>query len=320
MGELPVVMRPATARRHGVRPRLLLELGYVHPEHGLYLADWAEPTDPLIRLAVAVELAAEGVTVGGWAAARVHEERACAVNDVVRVFDGRAAFDEPAGLSPLLVLAEPEARIVARPGHRVFRSRVADDEREPYRSTHITTPLRTAFDLARLSSPAGAVVALDRLLSLGLVRADDLHRMIVERPRWRGLARARRALALSDGNVRSPMESVMRLDWLSAGLPRPLCNPVIEDLDGRFVAMVDLLDERTGLVGEYDGGHHASAEQRRSDAARREAMTAVGLTEVTMTAADQRGADRRAQWRARLVQQRRVAERAPRQWRVRTTR
>ena len=317
MDQPPIVMRPASARDQDIQPRRLRELGYTHPTHGLYVADWVEASDPLVRLAVALELATEGVTVGGWAAACVHEEGARPAGDAVRVFDGRPAYDERSGPLPVLVLAAPEARIVARAGQRVFRSRVPDDERMPHGVAHITTPLRTAFDLARLSSPVGAVMALDRLLTLGLVDARSLRRMLVERRRWRGVARARRALALADANVRSPMESLMRLEWLAAGLPRPRCNAIVEDLDGRFVAMVDLLDERTGLVGEYDGGHHASAEQRRSDAARREHMGAVGLTPVTMTAADQRDASRRRQWRTRLDEQWHVAARAPRRWRLR---
>ncbi|HEY0119997.1 MAG TPA: hypothetical protein VGC04_14575 [Cellulomonas sp.] len=267
-----MAMRSAAVRDQGLRPRQLRALGYAHPAHDLYVAEWVEQSDALVRLAVATELATDGVTIGGWAAARVHEDRLCAADDFVRVFDGRTAFDEPSGIAPLLVLAPPESRIVARAGQRVFRSRVPDEDREAYATAHITSPLRTAFDLARLSSPGGAVTALDRLLSLGLVHAEDLRRMLSERPRWRGLMRARRALALADENVRSPMETLMRLEWLAAGLPRPRCNVVVEDLDGRFVAMVDLLDERTGLVGEYDGAHHAPAEQRRSDAVRRERM------------------------------------------------
>lgn len=317
MDQLPTVLRPASARDRGVPPRSLRGLGYTHPWHGLYLADWVESSDPLVRLAVALELATDGVTVGGWAAARVYEDAACPPADLVRVFDGRAAYDEPSGPAAVLLLASPDSRIVSRPGQRVFRSRVPDDERVPCGAGHVTTPLRTAFDLARLSSPAGAVIALDRLLTLRVVGADDLRRMVVGRPRWRGVTRARRALALADEHVRSPMETLMRLEWLAAGVPRPRCNAVVEDGEGRFVAMVDLLDERTGLVGEYDGEYHASAEKRRSDAARRERMAVVGLTPVTMTAADQRDADRRRQWRARLVGQRRFAARTRRGWRVR---
>ena len=317
MDQPPIVMRPASARDQGIQPRRLRELGYTHPTHGLYVADWVDASDPFVRRAVALELATDGATVGGWAAARVHEDGAAAASDVVRVFDGRPPFDARGVTEPVLLLVPPESRVVARPGQRVFRSRVPDCERAAFGPGHITTPLQTAFDLARLSSPAGAVIALDRLLTLGLVKPDDLRRMIVGRSRWRGVPRALRALALADDHVRSPMETMMRLEWLAAGLPRPRCNAVVEDLDGRFVAMVDLLDERTGLVGEYDGAYHASSEQRRSDSARRERLGAVGLTVVTMTAADQRSAERRTLWRGRLVEQRRVAARARRRWRVR---
>ncbi len=317
MDRFPLVVRPAAARRGGLTPRSLPRLGYTRAVHGLYVADWIDPSDPLVRRAIALELATDGVTIGGWAAARLHEDGAAAASDTVRVFDGRPPYDAAASTEPVLLLVPPESRIIARPGQRVFRSRVPDDERVLLGSGHVTAPLRTAFDLARLSSPAGAVIALDRLLTLGLVAPDDLRRMIVGRPRWRGVPRALRALALADEHVRSPMETVMRLEWLAAGLPRPRCNAVVEDLDGGFVAMVDLLDERTGLVGEYDGGYYASAEQRRSDATRRERLGAVWLTVVTMTAADQRGAERRTLWRGRLVEQQRVAARARRRWRVR---
>ncbi len=317
MDPFPLVMRSRAARQRGVAPRSLPRLGYAHAMHGLYVADWVEASDPFVRRDVALELAAEGATVGGWAAARVHEDGAAAPSDVVRVFDGRPPFDAPAGTEPVLLLVPPESRMVARPGQRVFRSRVPEGERVAFGPGYVTTPLRTAFDLARLSSPAGAVIALDRLLTLGLVKPDDLRRMIVGRSRWRGVPRALRALALADDHVRSPMETTMRLEWLAAGLPRPRCNAVVEDLDGRFVAMVDLLDERTGLVGEYDGEYHASSEQRRSDSARRERLGAVGLTIVTMTAADQRSAERRTLWRGRLVEQRRVAARGRRGWRIR---
>jgi hypothetical protein len=317
MTELPAVLGAAFVTDHGLRSRTLRSLGYEHPMRGVYLRDWLDPDDALTRLAMSVELVGGGTTIGGWAAARVHEEAACPPDDDIRVFDGRRAYDEPRGPLPVLLLVPPEARVIARPGQRVFRSRVPDDERQPYLGAAVTTPLRTAFDLARLSSPAGAVIALDRLFSLGLTAPADLARMVAARPRWRGAARARRALRLAEDRVRSPMETLMRLEWRAAGLPRPLCNAVVEDADGAFVAMVDLLDERTGLVGEYDGGYHAGAERRRVDSERRELMAAVGLTPVTMTAADQASAGRRAQWRARLVHQRDVARLAERRWRIR---
>lgn len=315
MRELPLVLASRHAADLGVRPDSLRP-GYSHQTRGVYLADWLDPSDADVRLAVAAEVAAPGVTIGGWAAARVHEARNRPRDDQLSVFDGRRAYDEPRGVTPLLVMAPPEARIATRPGWQVFRSRVPDAEREMVGDAWITTPLRTAFDLARRSSRAGSVIALDRLLSLGLVDREELLTLIDERRRWRGVNLARWAAHVADGAVRSPRESMMRLEWMAAGLPRPVCNAVVEDSRGGFVAMVDLLDEATGLVGEYDGEDHAGAERRRTDSSRRERVLEAGLTPVTMTAADAWSDARRAEWRERLRRQWRVAARRPRAWRV----
>jgi hypothetical protein len=315
---LPAVLTTAAAGALGVDRRQLAHLGYAHPTRGAFVAGWADQSDAEVRISLAAQLAPEQVTIGGWAAAWVHETRHRARDDEVVVFDGSTSWLGPRDQKPILLLAPTEARIASRPGLRVFRSEVDAGERERHGDLVVSTPTRTAFDLARLSSPVDAVVALDRLMSLGLVRADEVATMLDERRRWRGVRAARRALHLAESSVRSPMETVMRLEWMAAGLPRPLCNVVVEDRRGRFVAMPDLLDPVSGLVGEYDGGVHAGAERRSADAARREAMLAVGLTPVTMTAADVRGDERRARWRSRLQGQwRSAAARSTRGWRLR---
>lgn len=301
----------------GIGPRGRRALGYRRDVRGLYVAQWADDDSPEHRIARACMLASPTVTIGGWAAAHVHERRARSVDDDLCVFDGRTAHDEPPGRVPVLLLMAPEHRVRRLPDRRVFRSRVADDEREPWNGAAITTPLRTAFDLARLSKATTGVIALDRLLSLGVVGREDLAGLIDERRDWRGAKRAARALRLAEDRVLSPMETAMRLEWLRAGLPRPRCNATVEDVDGRFVAMVDLLDEATGLVAEYDGGHHASADRRRKDAMRRERADAVGLTTVTMTAVDLSSDEHRAAWRGRLLAAHETARRRPARWRAR---
>ena len=284
---------------------------------GLYVARWVSDTDPDHRIARAASLASANTTIGGWAAAHVHEMRARPPGDDLSVFDGRSSYDEPPRQVPVLLLMPPECRARKTRDRRVFRSRVPSEDREAWETAFITTPLRTAFDVARLSSPSAGIIALDRLLSLGLVDRDDLARLISERRSWRGSSTAVRSLAAADDRVRSPMETVMRLEWMRAGLPRPQCNATVEDRDGRFVAMVDLLDEASGLAGEYDGGHHASAERRRWDAMRRERVAAVGLTSVTMTSVDLATPENRAAWRARLLASRDRVGRRRRDWRLR---
>jgi hypothetical protein len=295
----------------------LRSVGYRRDMRGLYVADWADDESPEHRITRAALLAGPDTTIGGWAAAHVHELRGRPAGDDLCVFDGRAAYGGLRPQTPVLLLMPPEKRARPARDRQVFRSRVLNDERETWGDVTITSPLRTAFDLARLSRATTGVVFLDRLLSLGLVGFDDLNRLIAERRAWRGAARAARILRLAEDRVRSPMETIMRLEWLRAQLPRPWCNAEIEDLDGRFVAMVDLLDEATGLVGEYDGGHHAGADRRRLDAIRRERTEAAGLTTVTMTAVDASTAENRAAWRRRLLAAHERAGRRPRGWRLR---
>lgn len=314
MEPAPDLLTTRQAVSLGLGPRGLRATGYVHDVRGLYVARWADDESPEHRIARICAMTGPRATIGGWAAAHVHEARRRPSTDDLSVFDGRTSYDEPHGRVPVLVLMSPADR--ARPirDRRVFRSRVPDDEREDWCGVAITSPLRTAFDLARLSRGAAGVIALDRMLSLGLVQRDDLARLIDERRGWRGSVRAARVLRLAEDDVRSPMETVMRLEWCRAGLPRPRCNAVVYDRGGEFVAMVDLLDEATGLVGEYDGGHHAGAGRRRLDAIRRERCADVGLTVVTMTGADAASSQNRAAWRSRLAGQRERARRRPRLW------
>lgn len=316
MESLPALVTTRQLVALGLGPSTRRAVGYGRDVRGLYVAQWADAETPGHRIARACLLASPATTLGGWAAAHIHEQRARPSSDDLCVFDGRRTYDEPPGLVPVLVLLPPESRARAIPDRDVFRSRLLDDEREPWAGAAITRPLRTAFDLARLSGPTAGIVALDRLLSLRLVDRADLARLVDERRAWRGSVRAARALGAAEDRVRSPMETVMRLEWRRAGLPPPRCNAAVEDEDGRFVAMVDLLDEETGLVGEYDGGHHAAAERRRLDAIRRERVEAVGLTTATMTATDVSSAARRTAWRARLLVLRDRARRRRTGWRL----
>lgn len=91
----------------------------------------------------------------------------------------------------------------------------------------ITSPLRTAVDLAR-SGPEGlAVAALDRLLHLGAVRHTEL---LAELPRWSGrsgTARLRELAVVADARAASAGESVLRLGWHRAALPTPTPGLVV---------------------------------------------------------------------------------------------
>ena len=60
---------------------------------------------------------------------------------------------------------------------------------------------------------------------------------VERRPAWTGVPFVRTALLHATDHSRSPQESLMRLCWLfEAGLPPPLCNQELFDLDGRCSA------------------------------------------------------------------------------------
>ncbi|GIG36384.1 hypothetical protein [Cellulomonas pakistanensis] len=324
--DLPAVLAARDARRRGARAAL--RAGYVRAASGVHVVTGTDLDDPDVRTRVAMAAVPDEVTLGGWAAARLHERAALAAAraarggrpgrrqaDPMAWFDGR---DDRVrgGQGPVLLLAPPEVRLEPGPGRRLLRSRVAAGERVVLEGLPATSALRTAFDLARLGPETEAVVALDRLRALDLLDPGDLEELIRSRRRWRGTVAARRALELSAGGVESPQETRLRMVWLAAGLPAPLCNAVVLDPDHRFVARVDLLDPTSGLVGEYDGAVHADADRRSSDAGRQERLCSLGMEVVRATSADLVSATARARWqhRARLALRRALGRRADARW------
>jgi len=301
---LPGLIRTSEAALVGLTPAALRGPAFRRPRRGIYVPAEAQLDDPDARIAIAAAALPDGVVVGGWAAARLHERNASAVGPDghrLEVFDGRTrSTDRSRPMERILVCAPRAARLSRAPDVRIFRSDVTPDEQCVIDDVPMTTPVRTAFDLSRLGSLWPAVIALDRLRSLGVVDATDLDEMILTRRRWRGSARAQRALMLSDDRVESPRETILRLLWMEASLPRPRCNAVILDAAGQFVARVDLLDEPAGVVGEYDGGFHSSAARRSADAFRQERLEVLGLVTIRATDADVESPARRGLWQGRL--------------------
>jgi hypothetical protein len=131
------------------------------------------------------------------------------------------------------------------------------------------------------------VVGIDAMLRSGLVSADLLHREIRRRRGWKRVAQARQVLALADGRARSVPESRLRVVWVvTAGLPRPLVNPAVYRTDGFPLGEPDLLDEESGLAGEYDGSTHRRLERHTHDNQREEWMEHAGLVVTRATSID----------------------------------
>ncbi|MBJ7290400.1 type IV toxin-antitoxin system AbiEi family antitoxin domain-containing protein [Williamsia sp.] len=141
----------------------------------------------------------------------------------------------------------------------------------------VTTPARTAVDIARAGAFAQAVTAFDGALRLG-VSPDELLEVVRRCSGRTGASTARRALAVADGRAASVGESWSRALMHGFGdIPIPDLQREYRTDDDEFVGEVDF-DWSGRLVGEFDGrgkygrdGTSAEAvwrEKRREDALR----------------------------------------------------
>ncbi|NCT91114.1 DUF559 domain-containing protein [Cellulomonas sp. APG4] len=301
-----LIVRAREAAARGVSEGAWRGPGMVAVRRGVRVDSLTDPLNPDVRIAAVAGDLPEHAVVGGWGAARLLEARDA--TDDLEVFDGRRRWDDGQlvrqdfahGQARVLVVAARESRLTLRPDVRVLRSEARAHERVEVDGIRITSPVRTALDLARLLPLTTAVIGLDRLIHVGAVTPVEVADALDAWPRARGAFAARRALSMVDGAAESPQESLLRLAWVQAGLPRPRANAVVLDGVGRFVARVDLFDEQAGVVGEYDGAYHASAERRAQDAERQEWLEDLGLTVVRATAVDLRDGAAVARWQGRL--------------------
>jgi hypothetical protein len=95
--------------------------------------------------------------------------------------------------------------------HTVHRDLLADDEVTTVDGVAVTTPLRTAWDLARWLPTVEAVVAVDALARVGGFDPHALLRIQQRYPRARWRRRVPGVVDLSDPRAESPMETRSRL-------------------------------------------------------------------------------------------------------------
>ncbi len=133
----------------------------------------------------------------------------------------------------------------------------------------VTTPLRTASDLARFAPRTDALVAVDAFLHLELIDLGEFTKQLVRWKGRRGIRQAYSTAEKADGRSQSGGESRLRLRVLDMGLPRPELQIPVYDLFGRVRFFLDLGWEHWRLALEYDGEEFHPEEQRAHDEARR---------------------------------------------------
>jgi hypothetical protein len=168
-------------------------------------------------------------------------------------------------------------------GVRVTRRRLAEAEVTLRSGVHVTSPVRTALDLARITPREEAVVCLDRFLLSRVVPLPDVVEAAASFS-GSGCRSMRKAVALADGLAESPQETRLRLLMHASSLPRPLAQYNVWGDGGRFIARLDFAWPEARVAVEYEGVWHAHnvAKDRR----RLNELTAAGWTVVFVTAAD----------------------------------
>lgn len=160
----------------------------------------------------------------------------------------------------------------------------------------VTSPIRTALDLACGLGRLDAVAAVDALM-----RAQGLgrHELVVELPHHRGrrgVIQAREVLCLVDQRAESQGESFTRVIMADESFPPPDLQVWVYDEHGDPIWRLDHAYEELMIGIEYDGEeHHTSDEDRRHDAKRRALLRSLGWIIIVVTKRDL-AVHSRAEW------------------------
>ncbi|PRY17897.1 hypothetical protein [Kineococcus rhizosphaerae] len=289
----------------GVTPGRLRGPAYRSPFRNVHVpAD--TPLTPRQRVLEASMLLPPGGAVGGWAAAHLLGARS---------FDGRTSGGRPVDV---LLCVPRSSRLADRPGIRFVRTDLRDDEVVTVDGLPVTRAERTAVDLVRRHpDDRERVVAVDALWAEDITDPVRVEAYLATRSRLRDSARAPPALAHARPGVRSRQETRLRLVWtLDAGLPDPLVNHRVVDVEGRHLGRPDLLDEESGVVGEFDGSSHLGLATATVDHVRQEGLEAHGLLFCRFTGLDVLPTGRfRTAWRIRQARERGLRRaHEPRSW------
>lgn len=134
----------------------------------------------------------------------------------------------------------------------------------------VTTPTRTALDLARYAPRFMGLAAIDAFCHRGLTTPERLMDCAHRFRGGRNIAIARQLIEWAEPLAESPGESWLRLRILDAGFPRPQAQIKIRDESGRVLYRLDLGYPHLMIGLEYDGlEFHESHEQRARDDSRR---------------------------------------------------
>ncbi|MGH3569935.1 MAG: DUF559 domain-containing protein [Pseudonocardia sp.] len=166
----------------------------------------------------------------------------------------------------------------AQPGLCVHRGLLLPDEMTEVDGIGVTTPIRTAYDLACGPTLVEAVVAVDALAYAHRFEPATLAVMARRHLGTRGSGALAEIIGLADPRAESPMETRIRLAIVFDGLP----VPVLQHPVGAY--RLDMAYPDIRLAIEYDGAEHRKQRKAMRDLDRQAHLTAAGWTILRFTA------------------------------------
>jgi hypothetical protein len=287
--ELDAQIAAIAAGHHGMFARHHLRDLRVTPEerrHRLATGRWEGVHDSAYRIAG---------TPASWHGTLLAACWAGGTRAVASHRSAAALFELPGGRRDVVEITCPRWRRARHTGVVVHESlALRDDDMTVVDDIPCTTVERTLFDLAAMNRPRTLDLALDAALRRELTSVPDLQAQVerlAKRGR-RGSQRFRSAVGdrtPADVLPESPPERLLATALVGQGLARPVLQHVVRDLDGAFVARVDLAYPEERILIEYESfQEHTGKLALVRDSARRNVLTALGFVILTATAADLR--------------------------------
>jgi hypothetical protein len=174
-------------------------------------------------------------------------------------------------------------------GVHTWSDRVADDEVTVVDGVRVTTPARTALDLAVRYPVGRAVAAIDALAHATNLKVPDVESLAERYRGRRGICNARNLFGLVDAGAESPRETWLRLLVIRNGFPAPQTQIPVRDRYGQLIAVVDMGWEDIKVALDYEGAHHRDADRFAKDIRRHDELTELGWIDIRVTSRDTEG-------------------------------
>ena len=151
-----------------------------------------------------------------------------------------------------------------------------------------TAPAWTAIEVARGLRRPRSLATLDAALRSGACSREELRRAAGQQCGRRGIVVARALLDVTSPLAESPMESEARLVMIDGGLPPPLLQYEVVDLQG-YRWRLDFAWPDVRVAAEYDGvDWHSGPDAFLRDRRRWSALQELGWSIVPIVAGDVR--------------------------------